>query len=141
MKLVRALFLSFAVLACVATLSGCTTTFYHVRPGNVLPATATTSPGQRTSMWEHAIGVLLDQGYVPQVLNKDACYISAKRREDIDSDAFAGTIVIFSVSPEGRVRLELTGGGVFDSEDKFLSALTQRQTQILTAILNNSDVH
>jgi hypothetical protein len=119
-------------------ISGCTTTYYRVHPGSASPATTTIAPDRRIALWEHAVGAILDQGYVPQVLNKDACYISARRREDISDDAFAGTIVIFSVSPEGKVRLELSGGGLFDSEEKFFSEIARRQTQILKAIMDGA---
>jgi hypothetical protein len=121
--------LAFSVLLC-----GCTS-FYRVRPGTLEPGRATIPPDQRAAVWQRAVGVLLDQGYVPQVLNADAGFISAKRREDIANDAFAGTIALVYISPEGGVRVEVSGGGIFHSEDQFLDAVNQRQKLLLTLIV------
>src|SRR4029077_5816304 len=96
---------------------------------------AVVPPEQRDLVWRRAVGVLLDQGYVPQVLSADAGYISAKRREDIADDAFAGTIALVYISPEGRVRVEVSGGGIFHSESQFLDAVNQRQKLLLTLIV------
>jgi hypothetical protein len=109
------LLIAFSVLLC-----GCTS-FYRVRPGALEPGRAAIP--------------LLDQGYVPQVLNADAGFISAKRREDIANDAFAGTIALVYISPEGGVRVEVSGGGIFHSEDQFLDAVNQRQKLLLTLIV------
>ena len=128
----RAVFLGLAVSA---LLSACAT-WYHVQPGSLPAGSATVPPEQKEAVWKRAVTVLLDQGYVPQVLNEAACYISAKRREDIDNDAFAGTIALFSITPEGRVRLQISGAGLFHSEQQFIAAIGQRQDQILNLILN-----
>jgi hypothetical protein len=125
------LLLAFSVLLC-----GCTS-FYRVRPGTLEPGRAAIPPDQRAAVWQRAVGVLLDQGYVPQVLNAEAGYISAKRREDIANDAFAGTIVLVYISPEGGLRVEVSGGGVFHSEDQFLDAIRQRQALLLTLIVGH----
>jgi hypothetical protein len=126
---------AFSLLLC-----GCTS-FYQVRPGTLDPGRAVVPPEQRAMVWRHAIGVLLDQGYVPQVLNEDAGFINAKRREDIANDAFSGTIALVYISPEGGVRVEVAGGGIFHSESQFLSAVGQRQQLLLKLILGRSTDH
>jgi hypothetical protein len=122
-------------LAFSLLLGGCTT-YYHVHPGTLEPGRAVVAPDQRSELWRRAVGVLLDQGYVPQVLNENAGYISAKRREDLDDDAFAGTIALVYISAEGNVRVEVSGGGTFHSESQFVDAIRQRQQLLLSLILN-----
>jgi hypothetical protein len=127
---------SMATLFIVSSLlSGGCTHWYRVHPGALEPSTAVVPPDQRSAVWNRAIVVLLDQGYVPQVLSEPACFISAKRREDIADDAFAGTIALFTISPEGRIRLQIAGTGLFHSEDQFLAAVHQRQDFIVSEIL------
>jgi hypothetical protein len=126
-----------SVLAASALLSGCAT-WYHVHPGNLQPSFAMVSAEQRSVLWRRAVTVLLDQGYVPQVLNEAAWYINAKRREDIADDAFVGTTALFSISLEGRVRVEVSGAGLFRSEKQFLTAVGQRQEMLLDQIMNPS---
>jgi hypothetical protein len=123
-------------------LSGCTSN-YLVRPGTLEPGRATVAPDQRAAVWRRAVGVLLDQGYVPQVLNEDAGFINAKRREDIANDAFSGTIALVYISPEGSVRVEVSGSGLFHSENQFLAAVGQRQQMLLNLILGRGgeDAH
>ena len=123
-----------ALMAAAAFLAGCTQAYY-TRPGTLRPATAAVAPADRLSTWQHAVIALLDQGYVPQVLNEGAGYISAKRREDLTSDALTGTMATVVVSPEGAVRVELSGVGLFTSEQAFLDAVVARQAQILQAIM------
>jgi hypothetical protein len=125
-----------AVLSVAALQLGCAQTFY-TRPGSLTPATATVPPAERTLVWQHAVGALLQQGYVPQVLNEGAGYISARRREDIADDALLGTMATVLVSPEGAVRVELSGAGLFNSERTFLDAVTARQSQIMQAIMSS----
>ena len=125
-----------ALLLLSPLLSTACATFYLVRPGDLPPSTADISPDRSSLVWKRAVGVLLDQGYVPQVLNEAACFISAKRREDIADDALAGTIVLFSISPEGKVTVQLSGGGLFHTEEQFLAAVGQRQNAIFNLILN-----
>ncbi len=79
---------------------------------------------------------LLDQGYVPQVLNESAGYINAKRREDLADDALAGTMATVAISPEGAVRVEVSGVGYFHSEQAFLDAVRARQGQIMQAVMS-----
>jgi hypothetical protein len=121
-------------LAVCSLLAGCTS-YYLVRPGTLEPGRATIAPDQRAAIWRRAVGVLLDQGYVPQVLNEDAGFINAKRREDIADDAFSGTIALVYISPEGSVRVEVSGAGLFHSENQFLAAVGQRQQMLLNLIL------
>jgi hypothetical protein len=118
-------------------LAGCTT-WYLARPGTLGASRVFVSPDDRSRIWQRAVVVLLDQGYVPQVLNEGAGFISARRREDIADDAFARTIALFSVSPEGLVRLEISGAGLFGSEEKFVAAIRDRQETLLDLILGRS---
>jgi hypothetical protein len=124
-------------LAVSLLLGGCSS-YYHVHPGTLEPGRTVVAPDQRAELWRRAVGVLLDQGYVPQVLNENAGYISAKRREDLDDDAFAGTIALVYISTEGNVRVEVSGGGLFHSESQFVEAVRQRQQLLLNLIVNRS---
>jgi hypothetical protein len=108
---------------------------YYTRPGTLKPAIATVSREERTLAWQHAVTGLLDHGYVPQVLSESAGYISARRREDIVADALTGTMATVVISPEGAVRVEVTGTGLYHSEQEFLQAVTARQNEIMQAIL------
>ncbi len=127
----------FLSLVGLTLLSGCAT-WYHVQPGTLPPASVAIPLEQREAVWRRAVTVLIDQGYVPQVLNEAACYILAKRREDIDNDALAGTMALFSITPDGRVRLEISGAGLFHSAQQFITAIGQRQDKILKLIVNQS---
>jgi len=115
-------------------LAGCVSTYY-TRPGALRPSTATVAPAERIAAWQHAIGALLDQGYVPQVVDATAGYIQARRREDLANDALTGTMATVVISPEGNVRVEVTGIGQYSSEDAFLKAVGERQDVILRAIM------
>jgi hypothetical protein len=98
------------------------------------PALIASPPEQRVAVWQHAVTVLLDQGYVPQVLNEAAGFISAKRREDLADDALAGTIAIVSISPQGEVRVDVSGAGLFHSEQDFLKTISDRQNLLARLI-------
>jgi hypothetical protein len=126
--------LSLALLSLATLLVGCSQTYY-TRPGSLQPATSTAAPAERTLVWQHAVIALLDQGYVPQVLNEGAGYISARRREDIADDALIGTMATVVISPKGAVRVELSGAGLFSSERAFFDAVGARQSQIMQAIM------
>lgn len=121
-------------------LCGCTS-FYQIHPGTLEPGRAAIAPEQQDTIWRRAVGVLLDQGYVPQVVNEAAGFISARRREDIADDAFAGTIATVYISPEGGVRVEVSGGGNFHSESQFIDAVSQRQQQLLDLIVKGFTGH
>jgi hypothetical protein len=94
-------------------------------------------PEQRTMVWQHAIAVLLDEGYVPQVLNEAACFVSAKQRDDLvaSSTGTTGATVVVTVSPEGIVRVQVSGNGIYHSVDELAADITQRQQALLPAIL------
>jgi hypothetical protein len=128
--------LSSFLLVLAVLLSGCS--YYHVHPGALEPSRAQIAPEERAALWRRAIGVLLDQGYVPQVLNEAASFISAKRREDFENDPLARTLVLVYISPDGAVRVEVSGVGYFASEKQFISAIGERQRVILDLILNRS---
>lgn len=126
-----------SLLLLSSLLSGCAS-YYYVHPGRLEPSRAQIAPDERTALWRRAIGVLLDQGYAPQVLNEAALFISARRREDFDNDALAKTMVSVYISAEGAVRVEMSGVGLFTSEKQFLAAVGERQQLILNLILNRA---
>ncbi len=95
---------------------------------------ANVAPEKRVALWQRAVVVLLDQGYVPQVLNESAGYISAHRREDLADDELAGTLALVTISPEGMIRVALAGTGTFHSEADFVKALTDRQSKLAELI-------
>lgn len=130
---------SVSVLLAVSSLlpSGCAF-YYSIHPGALEPSRAQVAPEERATLWRRAVGVLLDQGYVPQVLNEAAFFISAKRREDFENDALARTMVSVYISPDGAVRVEMSGVGLFPTEKQFIAAITERQRLILDLIVNRS---
>jgi hypothetical protein len=129
----------FLIVIALTSLPACAS-FYYVRPGTLQPSTANVAQARRVEVWQNAVNVLLDQGYVPEVLNESAAYISAKRREDIADDNLAGTIALVTVSPNGLVRVQVSGVGYFHSESEFLAAVSERQRLLLDAIARTSDV-
>ena len=124
------------LLALSLLIAGCS--YYHVHPGALEPSVGHVTPEERAVVWRRAIGVLLDQGYVPQVLNEAASFISAKRGEDFENDPLARTLVLVYISPDGAVRVEVSGVGYFASEKQFISAIGERQRVLLDLILNRS---
>ena len=128
--------LASTLLALSLLIAGCS--YYHVNPGALEPSVGHVTPEERAVVWRRAIGVLLDQGYVPQVLNEAASFISAKRREDFENDPLARTLVLVYISPDGAVRVEVSGVGYFASEKQFISAIGERQRVLLDLILNRS---
>jgi hypothetical protein len=120
-----------------ALLSGCAM-YYRIRPGQLQPATATVATEQRSVVWQRAVTVLVDQGFVPQLLNEAACFISARRRDDLNNDMLAGTMVLVAISPEGHLRLEVGGSGVFGSEQQFLHEVSELQSHLLRLVLGQS---
>jgi hypothetical protein len=120
-----------AFVLLLASLSACMTP-YVLRPGDLAPIVAQVGSEQRVAIWQRAITVLLDEGYVPQVLNEAACYVSGKQRDDVTEGALAGTIAIVTVSPEGRLRVEVGGHGVYRDEadlKRDVAEIQQRLTQ------------
>jgi len=108
---------------------------YLTRPGTLPVASGHVAPDQRVALWQRAIGVLLDQGYVPQVLNEAACFISAKQRDDLSPGTTTGAIAIVTVTPDGVVRVQVSGAGVYQSQSDLDADLTKRQNDLLAAIL------
>lgn len=72
------------------------------------------------------------------MLNEAASFINAKRREDFENDPLARTLVLVYISPDGAVRVEVSGVGYFASEKQFISAIGERQRVLLDLILNRS---
>lgn len=128
---------SASILVLSFLLSGCTS-YYAVHPGTLEPSRAKVGPEDRADVWRRAVGALLDQGYVPQVLNEAAFFISARRREDFENDALAKTMVSVYISPDGLLRVEMSGVGLFTSEKEFIAAIGDRQRLILDLIMNRS---
>ena|ERR1017187_3937950 len=128
--------ISAALLVLSILLPGCT--YYHVHPGALEPSRARVAPEERAAVWRRAIGVLLDEGYVPEVLNEAASFISAKRREDFENDPLAKTLALVYISPDGVVRVQVSGVGYFASERQFLDAISERQRAILDLIVNRA---
>jgi hypothetical protein len=124
------------LLALSLLIAGCS--YYHVHPGALEPSRAQVAPEERAALWRRAIGALLDQGYVPEVLNEAASFISARRREDFENDPLAKTLALVYISPDGAVRVQVSGVGYFASEKQFLNAIGERQRVILDLILNRS---
>ena len=120
-------------LMLVCMLVGCSAP-YAVRPGDLKPLQASIPVDQRHAVWEHAINVLLDEGYMPQVLNESAGFISAKERDDVDSN-LANTIAVVTISAEGIVRVEVAGFGVFHSQSEIISAVGTVQNRLLAEIM------
>ena len=125
-------------VAFAAVLSGCSM-LYRVRPGQSRPATAVVDPEQRAAIWQRAVTVLLDEGYIPELLNESVCFISARRRADLVDDALAGTLVLIAISPEGNLRVEVGGSGIFHVRDGdknlsvIIETLTRHGTQTIMA--------
>ena len=103
---------------------------YSLHAGELVPSVVNTAPEQRLALWQRAVVVLLDQGYVPQVLNEAAGYISAHRRDDLVDDELAGTLALVTISPQGVVRVALAGAGTFHSEADFIKAMGDRQNML-----------
>ena len=118
-----------------ASLCGCYGNFI-ARPGTLPVASAQVAVDQRVATWQRAIGVLLDQGYVPQVLNESACFISAKQRDDLAPGTTVGAMAIVTITPDGMVRVQVSGMGMYQSQADLDSDLTKRQSDILAAILH-----
>lgn len=117
------------VVAMFCVLAACGPSAYALRPGDLPPMLERVAPDQRVATWNRAIAVLLDEGYVPQALNEAACYISAKQRDDATVAELAGTFAIVTISPDGVVRVEIGGAGVYDNASQLeldLQTIQQR---------------
>jgi hypothetical protein len=133
----RAIRAAIALVAVGGALAGGCVNWYYAHPGAIGAAMANTAPAARSELWQRAVLVLIDNGYVPQVLNEQAAYIMARRREDIADDAFARTIAIFTISSKGQARLGISGEGRFRSEAEFVAAAQERQEALLKLVLDN----
>jgi hypothetical protein len=132
-------------IACASFLLGCLLSgcsypaVYALRPGTVTPVTANVTPDQRAALWQRAIGVLLDEGYVPQVLNEAACFVSAKQRDDlVMPTGTVGATVVVTISPDGVVRVQVSGTGVYNSVDDLAADINQRQQALLSKIVSGA---
>jgi hypothetical protein len=132
-RLVLAPLLPLLALVLVAS-SGCATV-QIARPGTLPIAAASVPADQRLAAWNRAIGALIDTGFVPQVFNETACYVSAKRRDDLGDDILSGAMAIVQVTPEGVVRVQISGVGQFSSQEALNAEITRRQTDILQRIV------
>ena len=129
----------FIALAIVLMAGGCYTP-YWVRPGEVPPATATVPPEQRNVTWQRSVGVLLEEGYVPQVLNEGACYVSGRQRDDAENGVLAGSMAIVTIAPDGLLRVEVAGRGLYLSQDHLNTDVRQLQAHLLRRILNQPEL-
>ena len=119
----------------LAAASGCST-IQIARPGTLPTATASVPADQRLAAWNRAIGALIEAGFVPQVFNETACYVSAKRRDDLGDDILSGAMAIVQVTPEGVVRVQISGIGQFSSQDALNAEITRRQAEVLRHIVS-----
>jgi hypothetical protein len=126
------------VIVLLIPLMGCV---YHARPGDLAVSRATIPLSERNVAWQHAITALLDNGYVPQVLNEAAGYIGARRRDDLDNGPLVGSLATVVFTPEGVVRVEVSGVGIGTSEKAFLDAIATRQNDIMAGILATHAAH
>jgi hypothetical protein len=112
---------------------------YGVRPGTLAPATAAVPPAERIALWHRSVSVLLEEGYVPQVLNEAACYVSGKQRDDVAHGALAGTMAIVTIAPEGSLRVEVSGVGLYESPEDLGTDISKRQIHLMRRILNQPE--
>ncbi len=131
----RLLQFSAKLLLASVLLAGCT---QYMRPGDLTPMNAQVATDQRTLVWQRAIDVLLDEGYVPNVLDSTACYISAKQRDDVQIGSLSGTMVIVTVSPEGQLRLSVSGAGVYASSNGLLGDIRAVQKRLMDEIVQRA---
>jgi hypothetical protein len=116
----------------MALLTGCN---YYLRPNQLPPAMNQVGPEQRLATWNRAIGVLLDEGYVPTTLDANACFISAHMRDDVEVGKLQGTLALVTIDPDGKLRVAVSGHGTYTSADGLLNDLTAEQDKITKAIL------
>lgn len=122
------------ILVVAASLGACTQR-YVIRPGELPPIVAQVAPDQRTALWHHAIEVMLDEGYVPQVLDESAGYISGKQRDDLTTGPLAGTMAIVTISPTGRLRVQISGAGIYHDASELERDITSIQERLVQEIV------
>jgi hypothetical protein len=111
---------------------------YIVRPGMLMPETAQVKPEDRVATWNRSITVLLDDGYVPQVVNEAAGFVSGKRRDDLVEDNLAGSTAIVTITPEGLVRVEVSGAGIYSSQEQLVGDVRAEQTRLINRLMGRS---
>jgi len=119
----------------IATASGC----YSMRvsrPGTLPLAVASTPADQRIATWNRAISALIDTGFVPQVFNETSCYVGAKRRDDLGADILSGAMAIVQVTPDGVVRVQVSGVGLYSTQEALNAEITRREADILERIVH-----
>jgi hypothetical protein len=123
------------LVVCLAVLEGAGCYSLQIaRPGTLPTAGLRVPPEQRMAAWNRAITALIDAGFVPQVFNETACYVSARRRDDLDDDVLIGALAIVQVTPEGLVRVQISGRGSFRSPEDLQAEIQRRQSAIVQAI-------
>jgi hypothetical protein len=127
------------VFLIVLALQGCYSA-YVARPGWLVPATAMVTPAERSTVWQRSVGILVDEGYVPQVLNSGACYVSARQREDeVPDGSLVRNMAIVTIAPDGLVRVEVSGFGYYQSLNEMNQDIGRRQQRLLRRILNQPE--
>ena len=119
------------LLALVLT-AGCN---QYLRPGDLPALQAQVAADKRDLAWQRAIEVLLDAGYVPDVLNEDAAYISAHFRDDAQLDSLTGVHAIVVIAIDGRVRVQVSGSGQYATTTGLADDLRSAEQDLLTRIV------
>jgi len=120
------------LLLVLSVLTGCN---YYLRPNELAPVVSQVEPEQRLATWNRAVVVLLDEGYVPDSLDANACFISARMRDDVQVGKLQGTLAMVVVAPDGRLRVAVSGHGEYTSSSGLLRDLTAEQERITKEIL------
>lgn len=123
-------------LLLAAMLAGCYQNYY-LRPNELPPAVAQITPEQRLAAWNRVVAVLLDEGYVPTLMDPTTCFVSAKFRDDIEVGKLTGTLALVAISPEGKLRVSVAGHGTYavGHEDDFKHDMLGEQDRITKEIL------
>ena len=108
--------------------------YLTVRPGTLKPAIATIAKERRLEVWQRAIAVLLDAGYMPELLNEGACFIKARQREDLVPDATNRSTAVVTVGVDGVLRVDVAGAGYFANQRALTADIERRQNTLLQAI-------
>lgn len=115
--------------------SGC---HFALLPRAIPPATGTVAADQRVATWHRAIQALLEAGYVPQVLNESACFVSAEMRDDVSLGTLSHSRAFVLISPEGRVEVEASGSGEYASQGALAADVERIQRDLLARIVRLS---
>jgi hypothetical protein len=109
------------------------------RPGSLKPATGTISEDRRL-VWQRALTVLLDAGYMPELLNEGACFIKARQRQDLVPDATNRATAVVTIGIDGVLRVEVSGAGYYANAGDLAAELDRRQNALLHGILDPATV-